>query len=171
MGIPRSSVIISTKRALKWGAGVRVIHRMMNPEEDVTLELAQRGTTRHQDAFEMARRHWPEDPPSGAEIEIMVAVHRATNRVIGAVSLDLESDVPVPPPAGGPWIVNLVVAPDCRGQGIGTRLLRRAAERWAPAWFQCRPELLRWYAARVHLRVEERRPGTVVCRLLASREI
>ena len=135
---------------------------------DTTLELAPRGTRRHRAALEMAKKHWPEDPPSHREMEVVVAVHhRRRGRVVGAVSLDSESDVP-DPPGDGPWMVNLVVDPSCRNQGIGTRLLRRAAARWAPAWFWCRPALLGWYAARVRLRVEERRPGVVVCRLLGT---
>lgn len=99
---------------------------------DTTLELAPRGTRRHRAALEMARNHWPDDPPSHREVEVLVAVHhRRRGRVVGAVSLDSESDVP-DPPGGGPWLVNLVVDPACRNQGIGTRLLRRAAARWAP---------------------------------------
>ena len=128
-----------------------------------TVRRAPPGSPERRAALRMASRQWPSDPPSGRELDVAVAVCAGTGAVVGTVALDAVSDLPDRPELG-PWMVNLVVVPGRRGAGVGTRLLRWAAERWAPAWFWCPHGLLEWYLRRVPAAlVAERRPQAAVC--------
>ena len=122
----------------------------------VDICIARRGSAMYVSAIEMARHQWPDDPPSGQELEVVVAVLSANRRVIGTISLDAVSDVP-DPPDDAPWMVNLVVDPDFRRSGVGARLVSWAATHWAPVWFRCVPGMLEWYRRITAVQVIERK--------------
>ena len=59
--------------------------------------------------------------------------------LVGALTLS--------PVAGGTWVTGLLVAPEARGRGIGSRLVRQAtAGTGGPVWLFCEPTLLDFYA-------------------------